>query len=161
MKLTTVASVMAAVAIVTCADLVQAQRAPYGPPITLEQAKKVVAAAEEEAKKNDSTVAIAILDSGCNLVLLHKFDNTNLAATQIAQDKAYTACAFRLPTKAAQDNLAKGGEGWRFLQLHRMTAVEGAVPIVTDGKTVGAIGVSGVTSEQDGQIASAGAAALK
>jgi uncharacterized protein GlcG (DUF336 family) len=141
--------------------MVQAQRAPYGPPVTLDQAKKVMAAAEGEAKKNNWSVAIAILDSGCNLVLLQKLDNTNHAGTQIAQDKAHTACAFRLSTKAAQDNLAKGGEGWRFLQLHGMTAVEGAVPIVTDGKTVGAIGVSGATSEQDGQIASAGAEALK
>jgi glc operon protein GlcG len=134
-------------------------KSAFGPPITLDQAKKVMAAAEEEAKKNNWAVAIAILDSGCNLVLLHKLDNTNLAGPQIAQDKAYTACAFRVSTKAAQDNLAKGGEGLRFLQLHRMTAVEGALPIVTDGKTVGAIGVSGATSEQDGQIA--GAEALK
>jgi hypothetical protein len=66
--------------------------------------------------------------------------------------KGSTACAFRLSTKAAQDNLAKGGEGWRSLQLHGMTAVDGAHPIVTDGKTVGASAVSGVTSEQDGQI---------
>jgi glc operon protein GlcG len=115
MKLTTVASVMAAIGVLTCPGLIQAQRAPYGPPITLEQAKKVMTAAEEEAKKKQWAVAIAILDSSCNLVLLHKFDNTNLAATQIAQDKAYTACAFRLSTKAAQDNFAKGGEGWRFL----------------------------------------------
>jgi glc operon protein GlcG len=119
-----------------------------------------VAAAEAEARKNNWPVAIAVLDSGCNLVLLQKLDNTNHVSTQIAQDKAWTSCAYRVPTKAVQELLAKGGEGLRYLQLHRMTAVDGAVPIVNDGKLVGAIGVSGVTSEQDGQIARAGAEAL-
>jgi len=106
-------------------------------------------------------VAIAVLDSGCNLVLLEKLDNTNLGGIQIAQDKAYAACAFRLNTKGAQDRLAKGGDGMILLQLHRMVAVEGGEPIIADGKTIGAIGVSGGSSEQDAQIAKAGAEVIK
>ena len=154
-------NVTIAISLSTFGSGVIAQRAPYGPPITLDQARKVLAAAEQEAKKNGWPVAIAVLDSGCNLVALEKLDNTNHVSTQIAQDKAWTACAYRVPTKVVQDLLAKGAENLRYLQLHRMTAVDGAVPIVVDGKLVGAIGVSGVTSEQDGQVARAGAESLK
>lgn len=82
-------------------------------------------------------------------------------STQIAQDKAWTACAYRVPTKTVQDVLAEGGDNLRYFQLHRMTAVDGAVPLVLDGKLIGAVGVSGVTSEQDGQIGRAGAEGLK
>lgn len=128
---------------------------PYGPPITLEQARKCYAAAEAEAVKNKWPVTIAILDSGGHLKLLQTLDNTQLASPEIAREKAWSAFGYRRPTKAFQDVLAKGGEGWRVLQLHRAVSVDGGLPIVTDGKIIGAVGVSGVTSEQDGQIAKA------
>jgi glc operon protein GlcG len=138
-----------------------AQRAPYGAPITLEQAKAVVTAAEAEARKNNWNVAIAVLDAGCNLVLLQRIDNTNLGGIQVSQEKARSACLYRGPTKAAEDTLAKGGMGVRLLALSGMVPLEGGLVLVADGKTVGAIGVSGVQSDQDGQIAKAGADALK
>jgi glc operon protein GlcG len=144
-----------------CAGQAQAQRAPYGAPISLEQAKAAVTAAEAEARKINVGVAIAVLDSGCNLVLLHRLDNTNLAGTQIAQEKAHSSCSFRNLTKAFQEALAKGGENVRLLQLHGAVSLEGGAPIVVDGKTIGAIGVSGGTSEQDGQIATAGLGGVK
>jgi uncharacterized protein GlcG (DUF336 family) len=113
----------------------------YGPPITLEQARKVYAAAEAEAQKNNWAVAIAILDSTCTLVLLQKMDNVQIAAPSVAQDKAWTACGYKRSTKVFQDALAKGAENWRYLQFHRMVAADGGEPIVVDGKIIGAIGI--------------------
>jgi glc operon protein GlcG len=139
----------------------QTPTAPYGPPITLEQAKKVLAGAEAEARKNNWNVVIAIQDSGGHLVLLQRLDNTQFGSVQIAQQKAYSAVAFRRPTKVFQDGIAAGGEGLRLLKLEGATPVEGGLPIIVDGKVIGAIGVSGVTSQQDNQIAKAGADALK
>lgn len=138
----------------------QTPSAPYGAPITLDQAKKVLAGAEAEARKNNWNVVVAILDSGGHLVLLQRLDNTQFASIEVAQRKAYSAVAFRRPTKVFQDALAAGGEGLRLLKLEGATPVEGGLPIVVDGKIVGAIGVSGVTSQQDNQIAKAGADAL-
>src|SRR5437870_4154239 len=163
MNFGTVASFVLAAGVAALPTIVQAQRMPYGAGITLEQARKTVAAAQTEQRKMNmpTGVAIAVLDSGCNLVLLERLDNTNLGGIQIAQDKAYAACAFRLNTKGAQDRLTKGGDGMILLQLHRMVAVEGGEPIIADGKTIGAIGVSGGSSEQDAQIAKAGAEAIK
>jgi glc operon protein GlcG len=150
-----------AFAVAAFIDPATAQRAPYGAPITLEQAKAVVTAAEAEARKNNWNVAIAVLDAGCNLVLLQRIDNTNLGGIQVSQEKARSACLYRGPTKAAEDTLAKGGMGVRLLALSGMVPLEGGLVLVADGKTVGAIGVSGVQSDQDGQIAKAGADALK
>jgi glc operon protein GlcG len=138
----------------------QTPTTPYGAPITLEQAKKTAAAAEAEARKNNWAVVIAILDSGGHLVFLQRLDNTQFASVEIAQQKAFSAVAFRRPTKVFQDNLAGGGEGFRILRLEGATPVEGGLPIIVDGKIIGAIGVSGVTSQQDNQIAKAGADAL-
>ena len=152
--------IVLATAAVHCAPA-QAQRLPYGPPITLEQAKKVVAAAEMEAVKNKWNVAIAVLDGGCNLVLLHKLDNTNLGGIKVSEEKARSACLFRAPTKGAEDALAKGGIGVRVLKLSGMIPLEGGLVLTTDGKTIGAIGVSGAQSDEDGVIAKAGADALK
>jgi glc operon protein GlcG len=148
--------------LLTCVGVFgQTPTTPYGPPLNLEQAKKVAAAAEAEARKNSWNVVIAVLDSGGHLVLLQRLDNTQFASIQVAQDKAYSAVAFRRPTKVFQDGVAAGGEGLRILQLAGATAVEGGLPLVFEGKLVGAIGVSGVTSQQDAQIAKAGADALK
>jgi uncharacterized protein GlcG (DUF336 family) len=139
----------------------QTPTTPYGAPISLDQAKKVLAGAEVEARKNSWNVVIAILDSGGHLVLLQRLDNTQFASVEVAQQKAYSAVAFRRPTKVFQDGVAAGGEGLRILKLAGATPVEGGLPLVFDGKVVGAIGVSGVTSQQDNQIAKAGADALK
>ena len=139
----------------------QTPTTPYGAPINLEQAKKVVAAAEAEARKNSWNVVIAVLDSGGHLVLLQRLDNTQFASVEVAQQKAYSAVAFRRPTKVFQDGVAAGGEGLRLLKLAGATPVEGGLPLIADGKLVGSIGVSGVTSQQDNQIAKAGAVALK
>jgi uncharacterized protein GlcG (DUF336 family) len=133
----------------------------YGPAITLEQALKVMAGAEAEAKKNNWPVAIVILDAGGNIVAVHRLDNTQFGSIEIARQKAWSAVAFRRPTKAFQDGLAAGGAGLRILALEGASPVEGGLPLLMDGKIVGSVGVSGVTGEQDSQIAAAGVAALK
>jgi uncharacterized protein GlcG (DUF336 family) len=134
-----------------------AQVPQYGNNITLDQARKVYAAAEAEAKKNNWPVAIAVVDTAGNLVLFQRLDNTQTASMKVAVDKAVSAAIYRRPTKVFQDGLAKGGENLRILSLTGASPVEGGLPIVQDGKIIGAIGVSGVTADQDGQIAKAGA----
>ena len=134
---------------------------PYGAPISLDQAKKAMAAAEAEAKKNNWPVSITIVDSGGNVVMLQKLDNTQHASVAIATGKATTANNFRRPSKALEDVVAGGGAGLRLLRVDGLTPLEGGVPIVIDGKIVGGIGVSGVTSQQDAQVAKAGADAVK
>jgi glc operon protein GlcG len=131
----------------------------YGPAITLEQAKKVMAGAEAEAKKNNWPVVIAILDSGGNLVMLHRLDNAQWGSIDIAKDKARSAVALRRPTKALQDAVSQGGANLRLLNIG-YSVLEGGVPIVADGKIIGSVGVSGVTSQQDAQIAQAGIDAM-
>jgi glc operon protein GlcG len=88
-------------------------------------------------------------------------DNTQIGSANLAIEKARTAVMFKRPTKAFQDTLAAGGDGLRVLSLKGVTAVEGGIPLVMDGKIVGAIGVSGATSAQDAQCAKAGADVLK
>lgn len=134
---------------------------PYGAPISLEEAKKPAAAALAEAAKNKWTMVVAIVDPGGNLVYYEKMDNTQLASAHVAIDKARTAAIYKRPTKAFQDGLAAGGVGLRILKLRGATAVEGGIPLLVDGKIIGAIGVSGDTSEHDNQCATAGAAVVK
>ena len=134
---------------------------PYGTPINFEKAKKALAAAEEEAVKNKWNVVITIVDSTGHLVALSRFDNVQYASLRIAEGKARTALDFRRPTKALEDAVAGGGAGLRFLAIEGLTPLEGGIPIVVDGRIIGAIGVSGVTSAQDAQIARAGAEAAK
>lgn len=143
------------------ASALYAHAQAYGPPITLEQARKVMAAAEAEAKKNNWNMAIAIVDSGGHLMLFQRMDGTQFAGAKIARDKAWSAAAYKRPGKAFQDRLAKGGEELRILQLHGVSAIDGGDPIVMDGKLIGGIGVSGGSGEQDGQVSKAGAGALK
>ena len=150
-----------AAAFVFAAGLAQAQMPQYGSNVTLDQARKAVAAAEAEARKNGWPVAIAVVDTSGVLVAFVKMDGTQTASVGVAQDKAYSAAAYRRPTKAFQDGLAKGGDGWRILNLRGASAVEGGLPIVIDGKIIGGIGVSGVTADQDGVAAKAGADAMK
>ena len=139
----------------------QAPAPAYGAPISLAEAKKIIAAATVEAVKNKWNVAIAVVDSGGHLVAFDRLDSTQYGSVQVAQDKAQTSVAFRRPSKAFQDVVAAGGDGLRILGLSGATPLEGGVPIVIGGKLVGAIGVSGVTSAQDAQIANAGLAAVK
>ncbi len=134
---------------------------PYGASITLEDARKAAVPALAEARKNSWNVAVAIVDPAGNLVYYEKMDNTQLASASIAVDKARSAALFKRPTKALQDTLASGADGLRVLALHGATPVEGGIPLVVDGKIVGAIGVSGAASAQDAQCAKAGADALK
>jgi uncharacterized protein GlcG (DUF336 family) len=139
----------------------QAQAQTYGAPITLDQARKVMSAAEAEMKKNNWVMSIAIVDSGGHLVLLQRADGSQFVGAKVAEDKAWSAVAYKRPGKAFQDRLATGGAEIRILQLRGVIAIEGGDPIVMDGKIIGAIGVSGGSGEQDGQVAKAGVGALK
>ena len=134
---------------------------PYGPPINGENAKKVAVAALAEARKNGWTMAVAVVDPAGDLVYFEKLDGTQAASVTIAVDKARSSARFKRPTKALQDQLAAGGDGLRVLRLDGAVPVEGGVPLLIDGKIVGAVGMSGGTSAQDGQCATAGAAAVK
>ena len=138
-----------------------AQVPSYGTSINLEQAKKVLVAAQAEARKNNWPVAIAILDTSGNLVAFEKMDDTQTASVLVAQDKGKSAALYRRPTKVMEDAVAGGGAGVRFLNLRDASTVEGGLPITVGGKIIGAIGVSGVTSPQDGMVAKAGVEALK
>jgi glc operon protein GlcG len=131
----------------------------YGPPISLAMARLAMAAAEAEAVKNHWPVAIAIVDSGGHLVMMHRLDNTQIASARICEGKARTALEFKRPSKALEDMLGSGPSGLRVLSFGA-TAAEGGVLVVVDGKIIGAIGVSGVISHQDAQVAMAGAAAV-
>jgi len=134
---------------------------PYGPSIGIEASKRVAAASVAEARKNGWFMAIAIVDPAGDLVYFEKMDNTQAASIAIAVDKARSSARFKRPTKAMQDVLAAGGEGLRFLALQGAIPAEGGVPLVMDGKIVGAVGVSGGSGQQDNQTAGAGAAAVK
>jgi glc operon protein GlcG len=135
---------------------------PYGPPIPLETAKRVMAAAEAEALANGWPMVIAIFDSAGQLVLLHRLDQANLGAVDLAQRKAQTAVRFRRPTKVYEDIIVAGGAGLRLLSAASdLIALEGGVPLLQGGAVVGSIGVSGMQSSQDGQVARAGARVLQ
>jgi uncharacterized protein GlcG (DUF336 family) len=134
---------------------------PYGPPIGIEGARAVMAAAESEAAKNNWAVVISIIDSGGNIVMLHRHNDVQLSSIEISQGKAKTALMFKRPSKVLDDAISSGGAGLRFLALKDIVPLEGGLPIVADGKIVGAIGVSGVLSSQDSQVARAGADGLK
>ena len=135
---------------------------PYGAPISLEDAQKAAAAAVAEvAKVGSPPDAIAIVDHGGFLIYFERMDNTQLGSVEIAIEKARSAALFRRPSKAFEDALAAGGANMRILALHGAMPVEGGVPIISGGKLVGAIGASGGTAQQDGQVAKAGADAVK
>jgi glc operon protein GlcG len=133
---------------------------PYGAPIPLENAKRVAAPAVAEARRNNWSMAVAIVDGAGELVYFERADGTQAASPTIAIEKARSAARFKRPTKVLQDALAAGGEGLRILKLDGAVPVEGGLPLLLDGKIVGAIGVSGGTSQQDGQCAQIGAAVL-
>jgi uncharacterized protein GlcG (DUF336 family) len=132
----------------------------YGTSITLSQAKKVMEAAENEAVKNHWPMVIAIVDTAGHLVMQHAMDQAQRASIEIARLKAETANNFRRPTKAMEDLIAGGGMGLRLLSAPGLIAMEGGLPILHDGKVIGGIGVSGMQSSQDAEVARAGLAAL-
>ena len=132
----------------------------YGPSITLDRAKTAAAAAIAEAGRNGWTMAAAIVDTAGMLVYFEKMDDTQNGSVQVSIDKACSAALFRRPTKAIQDAVAGGGEGIRFLRLTGAIPIEGGLPLVVAGQIIGAIGLSGGSSDQDGVCAKAGADAL-
>ena len=134
---------------------------PYGSPINLEAAKKTAASAIAEARKNNWTMAVAITDIAGDLVYFEKMDGTQTGSVRVALGKARSAVLFKRPTKVWEDLVAAGGAGLRILGLEGAVPIEGGLPLLMDGKIVGAIGVSGGTSQQDGVAAKAGADTLK
>jgi glc operon protein GlcG len=133
---------------------------PYGPPITLAVARQIMAAAEREASAHQWPMAIAIVDSTAHLALFQRADNTQLGSMKVAIAKAMTAINFKRPTKAFEDAIAGGGAGVRITTMPDVIALEGGLLIVVQGQVIGAIGVSGMLSSQDAQVAQAGLAAI-
>ena len=132
----------------------------YGSPIDLATAKKVAAAAEAEAVRNGWTVVICVVDSTGHMVFLEKLDHTQYGSIGLARAKAETALDFKRATKVFEDGIAEGGLPLRFLSVRDVCALEGGILLKRDGKIIGAIGVSGVRSTEDAQVAEAGAKAL-
>jgi glc operon protein GlcG len=133
----------------------------YGLPVSLEAAKRAAAVALAEARANQWTMAVAVVDTGGHLIYFEKMDGTQTGSVAVSLSKARSAALFKRPTKVFQDALAAGGDGWRVLALEGAVPVEGGVPLMANGVCVGAIGLSGGTSAQDGQCAAAGADAVK
>ena len=131
---------------------------PYGAEISVEVARRVVEATLAEAKKNGWTVAAAVVDTHGDLVYFVRMENTQHGSALVAHEKARASARFKRPTKAFED--AVKGQAVNVLGLPGAVPLEGGVPIVIDGKIVGAVGVSGATSAQDGQCAKAGLDAL-
>jgi uncharacterized protein GlcG (DUF336 family) len=126
--------------------------------ISLADAKAIAAAASAKATAEGWKVVIAIHDEGGNLLYLERADGTQLGSIQVAQEKSRTALRFRRPTKVLEDTVLSGKV--HMMSLAGITSVEGGLPLVAGGEIVGSIGVSGVQSFQDGQVAAAGAAVL-
>lgn len=124
------------------------------PVLTLALAKQIAAEAEAEALRNDWKVVIAIVDDGANLLYLQRMDGVQLASVDIAMAKATSAVRYLRPTKALEDALVGGRQA--VMKMPRSMPIEGGLPLTYDGWCVGAIGVSGVRSDQDAQIAGAG-----
>ena len=162
MSLKRVANLIALSSILLCMEMgAQMLPNPYGAPVSLDNARKAAAAALAEAAKNHWNMAVAVVGPDGILVYYEKMDNTQLGSADVAVAKARSAALFKRPTKAFQDALAAGGAGLRILGLPGAVPVEGGIPLVADGKIIGAIGVSGDTSDHDGQCATQGAAVIK
>jgi uncharacterized protein GlcG (DUF336 family) len=123
--------------------------------VSLELAKKIAATCEAEAVKNKWTVVIAVVDDGGNLVYLERMDNTQIGSVQVATEKARTAIYFKRPTKAYEERVAGGNNA--ILSLPNVLPFDGGLPLIVDGQYIGAVGVSGGSSQQDGVVAKAGA----
>ena len=134
---------------------------PTASPSLPTRRRKLAAAAFAEARKNNWAMAVAIVDTGGYLVYFERMQDTQLGSVEVSIEKAKSAALFRRPTKSFQDTLAAGGAGLRMLSLAGAVPVEGGIPIIVDGKLIGAIGASGGSSDQDGRTAQAGVAAMK
>jgi glc operon protein GlcG len=149
---------LALFALLVLAPAAAAQQLPSVPFLTLDAAKRIGAAAEAEARRNGWNVAIAVVDVGGDLVYFQRLDETQPASLEIAMRKARTSAAFKRPTKVFEDAVAGGRMA--LLSIETIIPIEGGLPVTVNGRVIGAIGVSGVTAQQDGVIAQAGIAAL-
>jgi uncharacterized protein GlcG (DUF336 family) len=128
------------------------------PVLTLDDAKRIALAAEGEARRNEWRVTIAVVDDGGHLLYLQRSHDTQFGSVETAIAKAHAAVAFQRPTKASEDAVLSGR--LIHLALPGVIPAEGGVPLLRDGQIIGGLGISGVRSFQDGQIAQAGADAL-
>ena len=134
---------------------------PYGLSISTDSAKAVAAAAIAEAHKNHWSMAIAVVDTGAFLVYFERMQDTQTGSVDLAIEKARTSSLFRRPTRVFEEGLAAGGDNLRLLRLPGANPNAGGIPIVVNGKLIGAIGVSGGTVDQDEQVAKAGLSGVK
>lgn len=132
----------------------------YGASITLADAGRIADAARREAERQGWTMVIAVVDAAGHLVLQQRMDRAQLGSIEVARQKAETAVRFRRPSKVFEDALSQGGLHLRLLGMTNLTPLDGGLPLVRDGAVIGAIGVSGMQSTQDAQVAQAGAGAL-
>ncbi len=160
MNIKNLISLLAGAALCGVMTVAPAQVPQYGANISQAQTQKALAGALAEAQKINVPMAITVVDTGGHLIGFARSDNTQIGSIAVSQDKANTAVLYRRSTKVFQGILAAGGDGLRVLTLRGVTAVEGGLLIMMDGKIVGAIGVSGGSSEQDGIVAKAGLDAL-
>lgn len=149
---------IALIAALALAAGAEAQKLSDKKALNLAVAKQIAAAAEAEATKNKFTMVIVIVDDGGNLMYLEKMDDTQIGSIEVAQAKAHSAIAFKRPTKVFQDLVTGGNTS--ILKLPGVIATEGGIPLTVDGRIIGAIGVSGGSSAQDGTVAQAGVDAL-
>ena len=153
---------LGALAATLCAATTASAQVPqYGTSISLDMARKVMVAAVAESKKNSWPMAIAIVDNAGQLVAYERMDNTQTASVHVAIEKAVSSATYRRSTKVCQDLVAGGGLGMRILGLPGAVPIEGGLVLMQDGKLIGAIGVSGLASDQDGVVAKAGVDAVK
>lgn len=139
----------------------RAQELPkYGTDLDLTMAKKIMVAAEAEAKQKGWPVAIAIVDTHGLLLLFQRLDQTQHGSVEVAIEKARTAALFRRESKVFEDMIGQGGVNMKVLKLPGALGVEGGLPIIVDGKIVGGIGVSGVKSSEDAEVGRAGLKSL-
>jgi glc operon protein GlcG len=132
---------------------------PYGPPITLERAQVIIAAAIAEAKKHDWKMNVAVVDSGGNLVAFQRMDGAQLASIQVSEHKARTAVTFRRETKVFENGIQVSHFDY-IVTLDGVIASRGGIPLVENGKMIGAIGCSGGAGSQDEVSCKAGAALI-
>src|ERR1041384_813344 len=124
---------------------------PSGIPIAVDMAKKAAAAAVAEARKNNWTMAVAVVDPAGLLVYFEKMDGTQNGSVEVSIEKARTSALFKRPSKVFQDAVAGGGEGWRLLRLTGAMPIDGGYPIIVEGKIIGAAGCSGGAGDQGGR----------
>ena len=131
---------------------------PYGAPISLARAQAAIAAAAAEAEKHGWALNVAVVDSGANLVAFGRMDGAQLGSIAVSEHKARTSVKFRRPTKAFEEAIQKGDT--RTVTIDDVIGSRGGIPLVEDGKLIGAIGCSGGAGSQDEVACTAGAATI-